>query len=146
MSHSHLDGAHTHGTSGTSDFFDGLAQVIAVVALGVAAIDVVMWVLHILIIIATGIGFVVLGAGAGFGAIKWRRYKNRRYQPWAQVYPPQPSGRIDPHYLPPAPALPTGDIHLHLPPGMTGDELAHIMFGQPRALSSPHRYERGDGW
>ena len=146
MGHTHLDGAHTHGSSG-SDFFDGLAQVIAVLALGVAAIDVVMWLLHILIIIATGIGFLVLGAGAGYAAVKWRRYKNRRYQSCAQVYPPQPGGRIDPYYLPQPPALPPGgDLHLHLPPGMTGDELAHIMRGQPRALPGRVLYDRGDGW
>src|SRR5215468_9835747 len=128
MGHSHLDGARTHGSSGISDFFDGLAQVIAVLALGVAAIDVVMWVLHILIIIATGIGFVVLGTGAGYAAVKWRKYKNRRYQSWASVYPPQPTGRINPYWQPQTPALPPGgDVHLHLPPGMTGDDIAQIM-------------------
>jgi hypothetical protein len=147
MGHSHLDGAHTHGSSGTSDFFDGLAQVIAVIALGVAAIDVVMWVLHILIIIATGIGFLALGTGAGFAAVKWRKYKNRRYQSWAPVYPPQPRGPIDRYYLPQPPALPPGgDLHLHLPPGMTSDELAHIMRSQPRVLPGRVRYDRGDGW
>jgi hypothetical protein len=146
MGHSHLDGAHTHG-SGTSDFFDGLAQVIAVLALGVAAIDVVMWLLHILILIATGIGFLVLGTGAGFAAVKWRRYKNRRYQSWPPMCPPQPSGRIDPYYLAQPPALPPGgDVHLHLPAGMTGDDVAQIMRGRQRAL--PGRVERdwGDGW
>jgi len=146
MGHSHLDGAHTHGSSG-SDFFDGLAQVIAVLALGVAAIDVVMWVLHILILVATGIGFLILGTGAGYAAVKYRKFRNRRYQAWAPVYPPQPGGRIDPYYLPQTPALPPGgDIHLHLPPGITGDDVAQIMRSRQRVL--PGRVERnwGDGW
>lgn len=71
MGHSHLDGAHTHGSSGSS-VLDGLAQLIAVIVLGVAAVDVVMWVLHILIVIATGIGFLVLGTGVGYAAVRYR--------------------------------------------------------------------------
>ena len=92
MGHSHLDGAHTHG-SGTSDVFDGLAQLVAVIALGVAAVDAVMWVLHIVIIIATGIGFLVLGTGAGYAAVRYRQHKNRRYQSWPQMYPTQRNAR-----------------------------------------------------
>jgi hypothetical protein len=147
MGHSHLDGAHTHGPSGTSDFFDGLAQVIAVIALGVAAIDVVMWVLHILVIIATGIGFLVLATGCGYAAVRYRQHKNRRCQSWVQVYSPQPSAQIDPYYLPQPPALPPGgDIHLHLPPGMTGDDIAQIVRSRQRALPARTRPEVGDGW
>jgi hypothetical protein len=147
MGHSHLDGAHTHGSSGTSDFFDGLAQVIAVIALGVAAIDVVMWVLHILILIATGIGFLVLCSGAGFAAVKYRQFRNRRYQSWAQVYPPQRSSPVGPYWQHQPPALPPGgDVHLHLPPGMTSDDIAQIMGAQRRALPSRTRPEWGDGW
>jgi hypothetical protein len=146
MDHAHPDGAHTHG-SGTSDFFDGLAQLITVIALGVAAIDVVMWVLHILIIIATGIGFLALGTGAGFAAVKWRQYKNRGYRSWAPVYSPPPTGRIDPYYQPHQPALPPGgDLHLHLPPGMTGDDVAQIMRARSRALPDRNRSGWGEDW
>jgi hypothetical protein len=124
MGHSHLDGAHTHGSGGSS-VLDGVAQLIAVIALGVAAVDVVMWVLHILIVIATGIGFLVLGTGAGYAAVRYRRFRNRRYQARAPVYPPRPDVRLSPYWQPQAPALPPGgDVHLHLPPGMTGEDLA----------------------
>lgn len=148
MGHTHLDGAHTHGSSGSS-VLDGLAQVIAVIALGVAAVDVVMWVLHTLIIIATGIGFLVLGTGAGYASVRYRKCKNRRYQAWAPAYPSQPDVRISPHWQPQPPMLPPalppgGDLHLHLPPGMTGGDLAQIMRTQHRALRA--RWERGDGW
>lgn len=147
MGHSHADGAHTHGSSGASSIFDGLAQLVAVIALGIAAVDVVMWVLHVLILIATGIGFLVLGTGAGYAAVKYRRHKNRRYQYRAPVYPPQPEARLSPYWQPPAPALPSGgDIHLHLPPGMTGDDLAQIMRIRRRALHARSRSDWSDGW
>jgi hypothetical protein len=147
MGHSHLAGAHTHGSGGTSDFFDGLAQVIAVIALGVAAVDVVMWVLHILIIIATGIGFLVLGTGAGYAAVRYRKFRNRRYQSWEPVYPAQRSSQVGPYWQPQSPALPSGgDIHLHLPPGMTGEDIAQIMRTQRPALPGRTRPEWGDGW
>ena len=146
MGHSHLDGAHTHG-SGTSDVFDGLGQLVAVIALGVAAVDAVMWVLHIVIIIATGIGFLVLGTGAGYAAVRYRQHKNRRYQSWPQMYPTQRNARIDPYWQqqPTAPP-PGGDVHLHLPPGMTGDDIAQIMRSRQRALPGRNRAEWGDGW
>jgi hypothetical protein len=146
MGHTHLDGAHTHGPSSGS-VLDGLAQVIAVIALGVAAIDVVMWVLHILVLIATGIGFLVLGTGAGYAAVRYQRFKNRRLQSWTQGYPLQPDPRHSAYWQPPPPALPpSGDVHLHLPPGMTGNDLAQIMRAQHRPLPGPGRWDRGDGW
>jgi hypothetical protein len=108
---------------------------------------VVIWVLHILITIATGIGFLVLGTGAEFAAVKWRKYKNRRYQSWASVYPPQPTGRIDPYWQPqPSPLPPGGDVHLHLPPGMTADDIAQIIGSRQRALPDRKRAEWSDGW
>jgi len=146
MGHSHLDGAHAHGSSGGS-VLDGLAQVLAVIALGVAAVDVVMWVLHILVIIATGIGFLGLGTGAGYAAVRYRQFKNRRLQQWGQTYPLQPDPRHSAYWQPSRPALrPGGDIHLHLPPGITGDDLAQLMRTQHRALPGPSRWDRGDGW
>jgi hypothetical protein len=146
MGHAHPDGAHTHGSSGSS-IFDGLAQLIAVIALGVAAVDVVIWVLHILVIIATGIGLLVLGTGAGYAAVRYRHFKNRRYQSWAPVYPREPDVGLSPYWQPQPPALrPGGDLHLHLPPGMTGADLAQIMRTKRPSLPGASRWERGDGW
>ena len=145
MSHSHLDGAHTHGSSG-SGVLDQAAQLVAVIALAVAGIDVVMWLLHILIIIAIAIGFAVLAAGAGYSWVKWRQLQNRRYRDWAQLYPPYPAAQFPPRQvMPPAALPPAGDLHLHLPPGMTADEVAQIMAG-PHALPGPYLSERGDAW
>jgi hypothetical protein len=147
MGHSHLDGAHTHGSDGGS-VLDGLAQLIAVIVLGVTAVDVVTWVLHILVIIATGIGFLVLGTGAGYAAVQYRRHKHRRYQSLAPVYPPsQPHAYLSPYPAMQHPALPPcGEIHLHLPPGMTGDDLVQVIRTQRRALPGRDRRDRGDGW
>ena len=145
MGHSHLDGTRNHGSSGSSAL-DGLAQLIAVIVIGVAAIDVVTWVLHILVIIATGIGFLILAAGAGYVAVRYRRHKNRRYQYRAPVHPPpQPNAYLSPYGAVLPPALPPGgDLHLHLPPGMSGDEVAQIMRTQQRAFPGRNRSGRGD--
>jgi len=75
MGHSHHpDGAHTHGSNGTG-FLDALAQLVAVIALAVAGIDILMWVLHILIIAATAIGFIVLAVAGGYAWVKWRQFQ-----------------------------------------------------------------------
>lgn len=108
MSHSHSDGAHTHG-SDSSNVLDALAQLVAVIALAVAGIDILMWVLHILIIVATAIGFTVLAVAGGYGWYRWRQFQNRRYQRLMQGPPPYPlylSGRVEPSEMIPTPALP----------------------------------------
>jgi hypothetical protein len=119
MGHSHLDGAHTHGSNGAGlGALDQLAEVIAVLALAVVAIDVVMWLLHILVIIATAVGFLAIGTGAGYAAVKWRRFQRRRLSPAPQYYPPQfypppVPGQFTSHQG--APALPpAGEVHVHL--------------------------------
>ncbi|HXZ66566.1 MAG TPA: hypothetical protein VEH05_17645 [Streptosporangiaceae bacterium] len=116
MGHSHPDGAHTHGGD-SNGILDGRAQLVAVVVLGVAAIDVVMWLLHILIIIATAVGFLVLGTGAGYAAVRWRRYKLRRQiRPQSLYLAPTPGQFATYPYGQPARALSPGDgeVHLHL--------------------------------
>ncbi|MBO0822243.1 MAG: hypothetical protein J2P27_00090 [Actinobacteria bacterium] len=147
MGHSHLDGAHTHGSSGSS-VLDGLAQLIAVIVLGVAAVDVVMWVLHILIVIATGIGFLVLGTGVGYAAVRYRRHKHRRYQSWPSVYPPpHPDAYLSPYPVMRPPALPPGgDLHLHLPPGMSAEEIAQMMRRHQPDVQPVDTAGSGDGW
>jgi hypothetical protein len=99
----------------------------------VAGIDLLMWVLHILVIIATGIGFLALGTGAGWAWIKVRQLRRRRAWPPIQTGPPQ--GAMPPYYRAPAyPQLPPGgDVHLHLPPGMTADDLRQLMSQSRRA-------------
>ena len=47
----------------------------------------------------------------------------------------------------PWPALPPGgDVHLHLPPGMTADDLAQILRTRARALRGADYGGRGDDW
>jgi hypothetical protein len=149
MGYSHLDGAHTHGASSGTGALDQAAQLVAVIAVAVAGIDVVMWVPHILVIIATAIGFQVLGAGSGYAWVKLRQLRHRRYREWAQLYPPHPAyppAQVPPYQGPQPDALPPGggDLHLHLPPGLTAEQIAQIM-RSPRALSMPPG-ERGDAW
>ena len=125
MGHSHPDGAHTH-RGDSSGILDGLAQLVAVVVLGVAAIDVVMWLLHILIIIATAVGFLVLGTGAGYAAVRWRRYKRRRQIPPQSLYPAPAPGQFATYpYGQPARALSPGEgeVHLHLH-GVPAEDIA----------------------
>lgn len=145
MGHSHLDGAHTHATSSGIGALDQAAQLVAVIAVAVAGVDVVMWLLHILLIIATSIGFAVLGAGGGYAWVKMRQLRTRRYRDWAQPdYPPlYPAAQFPPYRSPRTPVLPSanGDLHLHLPPGLTASEVAEIM-RSPRTLPAPP--ERGD--
>jgi len=134
MGHSHHpDGAHTHGTS-SSNVLDALAQLVAVVALAVAGIDILMWVLHILIIVATAIGFTVLAVAGGYGWYKYRQFQNRRFQRFMQIQPPYLTGQIVPPPMTQAPALPPsgGDLHLHLPPGISTAEVEQIV--RSRAL------------
>lgn len=138
MSYQHLDGAHTHGGNGSA-VLDGLAQLAAVLALAVAGLDVLMWLLHILIIIAATIGFTVLAATGGYGWIKWRQFQNHRYDRLMQAhepYPPALGGHVLPTRTVHATALPPGgDLHLHLPPGMTADQIAQLL-----------RRQRGQSW
>jgi hypothetical protein len=101
----------------------GLALVIGVIGLAVITGGVVLWLLHVLVIVAEGIGFTVMGAGGVAGAVAWRRMKNRHEinRQLAQHYPaalPRARGA-----LPPA----AGDIHLHLPAGISAEEVAQIM-------------------
>jgi hypothetical protein len=129
------DGAHTHHDhQSSSSTFDQLGELIATLAVCVAGIDLLMWVLHILVIIATGIGFLALGTGAGWTWIKVRQLRRRRA--WPPIQPGARQGVFPPYYHPPAyPQLPPGggDLHLHLPPGMTADELRQLMTHQNRA-------------
>jgi hypothetical protein len=119
MGHSHRDGAHTHGSSGAGlGALDQLAEVIAVLGLAVVAVDVAMWLLHILVILATAVGFLAIGTGAGYAAVKWRQFQRRRlirppqYYP-PQFYPPPMPGQFTSQ--PATPALPpAGEVHLHL--------------------------------
>lgn len=150
MGHSHHDGAHTHG-SDSSNVLDALAQLVAVIALAVAGIDILMWVLHILIIVATAIGFIVLAAAGGYGWYKWRQFQNRRYQDLMQaqpLYPPYLTGRVMPPPMTHAPALPPagGDLHVHLPPGMPPEQVAALIRRQTPGLPGPDRRDRGEPW
>jgi hypothetical protein len=133
MGHSHLDGAHTHGSSGSGAGLGALGHVAALIAmlgLAVAAVDVVMWLLHILIIIATAVGFLAFGTGAGYAAVKWRQFQRRRLSPRSQLYPPPLPGQF-PAYPSPPSALPTGgEVHLHLHGADAQAVLRAI--GQPR--------------
>jgi len=133
MGHSHHpDGAHTHG-SYSSNVLDALAQLVAVIALAAAGIDILMWVLHILIIVATAIGFTVLAAAGGYGWHKYRQFQNRRWQRLMQIQPPPYlTGRVMPPPMTQTPALPpaAGDLHLHLPPGISAAELEQIVRGR----------------
>jgi uncharacterized membrane protein len=133
MGHSHHpDGAHTHGSS-SSNVLDALAQLVAVIALAVAGIDILMWVLHILIIVATAIGFTVLATAGGYGYYKYRQLQNRRLQRLMQIQPPPYlTGRVMPPQMAQAPALPAsvGDLHLHLPPGISAAEVEQIVRGR----------------
>ena len=118
MGHSHHpDGAHTHG-SNSRNVLDALAQLVAVIALAVAGIDILMWVLHILIVVATAIGFTVLATAGAYGWYKYRQFQNRRWQHLVQAAPPPYlTGRVMPPPMTQAPALPpAGDLHLHLAP------------------------------
>jgi hypothetical protein len=135
MGHTHLDGAHTHGSGGN---FDWLPEAILAAGLVVLAVNVVMWVLGILVVVAEGLGFVIMAAAGIFGTVKWRQLKARREthrQMIAMGYPPpgyqpvqapgywSPGRPADRAALPPA----GGDVHLHLPPGTTADDVAAIM-------------------
>jgi hypothetical protein len=132
MGHSHADGVHTHGSSGGAGVLDQLAQLVAILALAVVGIDVLMWVLHILVIIATAIGFAAIGTGAAYAWIKVRQLRNRRRECPA-FYTAAPPGQLQPYYQPPAQQIPGGgDVHLHLPPGMTAAEVEQTM--RSRAL------------
>jgi hypothetical protein len=145
MGHSHPDGAHTHGSNSTN-VLDALAQLVAVIALAVVGIDVLMWVLHILIIVATAIGFTVLAVAGGYGWYKWRQLQNRRYQRLMQIQPPPYlPGRVVPPPMVQAPALPppAGDLHLHLPPGMPPEQVAQLLRRQTPGLPPPDR-RRGE--
>lgn len=143
MGHSHLDGAHTHASSSGIGALDQAAQLVAVIAVAVAGVDVVLWLLHILVIIATAIGFAVLGAGGGYAWVKLRQLRTRRYRDWAQPYPPlYPAAQFSPSPSPQTPLVPSsGDLHLHLPPGLTASEVAEIM-RSPRTLAALR--DRGD--
>jgi hypothetical protein len=132
MGHSHHpDGAHTHGNN-SSNVLDALAQLGAVIALAVAGIDILLWVLHILIIVATAIGFTVLATAGAYGWYKYRQFQNRRWQRLMQVQPPPYlTGRVMPPPMTQPPALPPGrDLHLHLPPGISADEVEQIVRGR----------------
>jgi hypothetical protein len=147
MGHSHHpDGAHTHGSNG-SNVLDALAQLVAVIALAVAGIDILMWVLHILIIVATAIGFTVLAVAGGYGWYRYRQFQNRRWQRLMQLQsPPYLTGRIMPPPMGQAPALPppAGDLHLHLPPGMPPEQVARLIRGQTPGLPGPGHPRRGE--
>jgi hypothetical protein len=149
MGHSHLDGAHTHGASSGTGALDQAAQQVAVIAVAVAGIDVVTWVLHILVIIATAIGFLVLGAGGGYAWVKLRQPAiagtangHSSTRPTRLIHRSRSRhtrGRSPMRCRPLA-----GILHLHLPPGLTAEQIAQIM-RSPRALSMPPG-ERGDAW
>lgn len=131
MGHSHLDGAHTHGSSGAGlGALGQVAALIAMLGLAVAAVDVVMWLLHFLIIIATAVGFLAIGTGAGYAAVKWRQFPRRRLSPQSQLYPPPLPAQF-PAYPSSSSALPTsGEVHLHLHGADAQAVLRAI--GQPR--------------
>lgn len=133
MGHSHLDGAHTHGSSNAGfGVLDQLAQLIAIVGVMIVGIDVVMWLLHILIIIATAIGFLVVGAGTGYAAVKWRKYKLRRQLPSPSLYAASFPAQFPAYPYPSTPpALPPGggEVHLHL----HGADATEVL----RAISHP---------
>jgi hypothetical protein len=122
------DGAHAHHEHSAGTTFDQAGELVVIFAACVVGIDVLMWILHILIIIATAIGFLALGAGAGYAWIKIRQHRNRRHA-WPLIQPSMPPNVIQPYCQPPAyPQLPAGgDIHLHLPPGVTADEVRDLM-------------------
>jgi len=114
-----------------------LAEVIAVLGLVVVAVDVVMWLLHIPVIIATAVGLLAIGTGAGYATVKWRQFQRRRlsrppqYYP-PQFYPPPVSGQLTSH--PATPALPpAGEVHLHL----HGDDAAAVLKAIGQAGSGP---------
>jgi hypothetical protein len=138
MSHKHLDGAHTHGATGSGSVdLDAIGQLIVILALSVVAIDVVMWLLHILVIIATAIGFAVMGGAAGYIWYKIHQIRTRRRYPYPPPgwYPPGVYPQPYAAQMPPPPAYPQqqaiappgGDIHLHLPDGITADQLGQIL-------------------
>lgn len=141
----HPDGAHTHGSGGSgAAALDGIAQIIAALGLAVLAIDVVMWLLHILVIVAEGIGFAVLAAGGGFAWWKVRQLRARRQQPLVIVNQPAAA----PVAAAPAPAeLPRGgDIHLHIG-SMAPADVAAIIREQRRAqLGAGAPRELPAGW
>jgi hypothetical protein len=119
MRRSHLAGAHTYGSAGFGAG-DQLAQLIAILGAVVIGVDVVKWLRHILVIIATATGFIALGAGAGHAAVIWRRFKRPQLSPPPPLYPapqlyrPALPGKLTP-YRPAAQALPPGgEVHLHL--------------------------------
>lgn len=123
------DGAHTHHDHPAPTSFDQAGELIVILAACVVGIDVLMWILHILVIVATAIGFLALGTGAGYAWIKVRQHRNRRNL-WPPVQPGPQRGVIQPYYQPPGyPQLPRagGDVHLHLPPGMTAEEVDELM-------------------
>ena len=138
MGHSHPDGAHTHGHGSTGlSALDQLAEVIAGLALAVVAVDVVMWLLHILVIIATAVGLLAIGTGAGYATVKWRQFQRRRlsrppqYYP-PQFYPPPPNGQFTSRSA--EPALPSaGEVHLHL----HSDDAAAVLKAIGQAGSGP---------
>jgi hypothetical protein len=133
MKHSDGDGAHTQGRNAGSGPLGQLTEIIAILGVVVVGIDAVMWLLHILVIIATAIGFVALGAGAGYAAVKWRRFQRRQHGSH-QLYPPAPASQFlaYPDTERQLPAV--GHIHPHLPPGITAEEVARIMYRQASAL------------
>ena len=89
MGHSHHpDGAHTHGTN-SSNVLDALAQLVAVIALAVAGIDILLWVLHNMMIVVTTTIFSALLTTAGGCCIY--KCSSIRTPPWPHVDPiPRP--------------------------------------------------------
>ncbi len=82
--------------------------------LAVTAVDAVMWLPHILIIIAAAVGFLAIGTGAGYAAVKRRQFQRRRPSPRSQLDAPPLRGQF-PAYPSPASAIPAGgEVHLHL--------------------------------
>ena len=82
---------------------------------------------------STVIGFTVLAVAGGYGWHKCRQFQNRRYQRLIQAAPlPYLTGQIMPPPMMQAPALPPpgGDLHLHLPPGISPAEVEQIVRGR----------------
>lgn len=122
------DGSHSHGPGSSGGFADNVAGSAGVIVGVIGGAILLGMFIHWLVIIAACLGFVVIGAGTGYGAVRLRRWRRRREVRAAgtAVMPAQPRawpvrpGEAD------RPALGPGEVHLHFH-GTSAEDVAAVI-------------------
>jgi hypothetical protein len=126
---------HGHGDSHGVGPADNAADAIAKAAIIVAAIDLAGWIFRVLEFALICSGLLVVGIGAGYIGVRvWLR-RRRRAAAGVALMPYQSQGQPSQWQAPgsvghQAPGQVSGpSYHLHLPEGMSAEDLARLLGG-----------------